>query len=77
MSQRRSNDWTAQAYSAGRLHPISVIIGADFSAVSDNVRFWGQSGHDATLMRCLLLTQSGHSAGKPSTPQWATSGKLV
>jgi hypothetical protein len=41
MSQRRSNDWTAQAYSAGRLHPISVIIGADFSAVSDNVRFWG------------------------------------
>jgi hypothetical protein len=23
-------------------------------------RYWGQSGHDADVTRCLLLTQSGH-----------------
>src|SRR5215472_2819567 len=30
------------------------------SRLSPNVRFWGSSGHDADLMQCLLLTQSGH-----------------
>jgi hypothetical protein len=27
-----------------------------------NVHFWGKSGHGATLMRCPLMTQSGHPA---------------
>jgi len=31
-----------------------------YFAALQNVRFRGQSGHDADLMRCLLLTQSGH-----------------
>jgi hypothetical protein len=29
-----------------------------------NVRFEGNNGHDADVMRCLLLTQSGHWVGK-------------
>jgi hypothetical protein len=33
---------------------------ADIPARATDVRFWGQSGHDVDLMRCLLLTQSRH-----------------
>jgi hypothetical protein len=37
---------------------------ADIEIAPSHVRFRGQSGHDAGLMRCLLLTQSGHSPPK-------------
>jgi hypothetical protein len=33
---------------------------ADMLDALANVRFWGQSGHDADVTRCLLMTQSGH-----------------
>jgi hypothetical protein len=32
---------------------------------SANVRFWGQSGHGADVLQCLLLTQSGHCQRQP------------
>jgi hypothetical protein len=34
---------------------------ADMSRLSPNVRFWGESGRDADLPECPLLTQSGHA----------------
>src|SRR6516162_8938405 len=34
---------------------------ADISRLSSDVRFWGQSGHGADALECLLLTQSGHA----------------
>ena len=33
---------------------------ADIQPALTNVRFEGKSGHGADVMRCLLLTQSGH-----------------
>ena len=33
---------------------------ADAARERHNVRFWGQSRHDADVLRCLLLTLSGH-----------------
>jgi hypothetical protein len=33
---------------------------AVITAVLINVRFWGQSGHDADVSRCPLMTQLGH-----------------
>ena len=34
---------------------------ADMPITLRNVRFRGQSGHHADMLRCPLLTQSGHS----------------
>jgi hypothetical protein len=30
---------------------------------SSDVRYWRQSGHYSDTLRCLLLTQTGHSVG--------------
>ena len=32
---------------------------SDIPTAPTNVRYWGQSGHDADVTRCLLLTLSG------------------
>jgi len=33
---------------------------ADILVALNNVRFWGQRGHQRPAIRCPLLTQSGH-----------------
>jgi hypothetical protein len=43
---------------------------ADITRVLSNVRFCGQSGHDADLTRCPLLTHSGHVQLKSSAVQY-------
>ena len=37
---------------------------ADMQIALKNVRFEGNNGHDADVMRCQLMTQSGHSMAR-------------
>jgi hypothetical protein len=46
---------------------------ADILVALNNVRFWGQRGHQRPAIRCPLLTQSGHSRNSSLT----TSSLLV
>ena len=39
---------------------------ADMLNALTNVRFWWQSGHDADVTRCLLMTYSGHWSFAPA-----------
>jgi hypothetical protein len=43
------------------MHFVAFWHKADIPIRLRNVRFWGQSGHDADVLQCPLLTQSGHS----------------
>jgi hypothetical protein len=43
---------------------------ADISRLSPNVRFRGQSGHDADVPQCPLLTQSGHHSPLQQGPSY-------
>ena len=42
---------------------------ADTQTAVMNVRFEGNKGHEADVMRCLLMTQSGHAKLKAQAPQ--------
>ena len=53
----------AQRFSSGRLHgDVRSWHKADIPSCTAHVRFRGQSGHGFLRRKCLLLTQSGHSA---------------
>ena len=49
--------------SRAELRNVCLWHKADMLNALTNVRFWGQSGHDADVMRCPLMTQSGHWEG--------------
>jgi hypothetical protein len=57
---RMAQAWSCPSKDCSRAEVARCAIMPSVTRVSSDVRYWGQSGHDADVTRCLLLTQSGH-----------------